>query len=75
MKALEPIWTEKPETAGRVRGRIGISLDWATAAAFAVARTRRAGAGISKTCCQKKRRSRRVEHHAALPYAEIGGSG
>jgi Arm DNA-binding domain len=30
MKALEPIWTEKPETAGRVRGRIEAVLDYAT---------------------------------------------
>jgi Phage integrase central domain/Arm DNA-binding domain len=29
-KALEPIWTKKPETAGRVRGRIESVLDWAT---------------------------------------------
>jgi len=31
MKAIEPIWTEKPETASRVRGRIESVLDWAAA--------------------------------------------
>jgi integrase len=31
MKALEPIWKTKPETASRVRGRIEAVLDWATA--------------------------------------------
>lgn len=31
LKSLEPIWTEKPETASRVRGRIESILDWATA--------------------------------------------
>ncbi|MCK7501482.1 MAG: hypothetical protein MZW92_74160 [Comamonadaceae bacterium] len=30
MKALEPIWTKKAETATRVRGRIEAILDWAT---------------------------------------------
>jgi hypothetical protein len=30
MKALEPIWKTKPETASRVRGRIEAVLDWAT---------------------------------------------
>src|SRR4051812_12229609 len=30
-KAVEPIWTEKPDTASRVRGRIESVLDWATA--------------------------------------------
>jgi hypothetical protein len=29
LKVLEPIWTAKPETAGRVRGRIEAILDWA----------------------------------------------
>jgi len=29
LKVLEPIWTEKPETAGRVRGRMESILDWA----------------------------------------------
>ena len=31
MKVVEPIWTTKTETAGRVRGRIELVLDWATA--------------------------------------------
>ena len=31
LQALEPIWTRKPETAGRVRGRIESVIDWATA--------------------------------------------
>ena len=30
LKCLEPIWTSKPETAGRVRGRMKSVLDWAT---------------------------------------------
>jgi len=34
MKAVEPIWTEKPETASRVRGRIEAVLDWATARGY-----------------------------------------
>ncbi|WP_434220961.1 phage integrase central domain-containing protein, partial [Paralimibaculum aggregatum] len=31
LKAIEPIWTEKPETASRLRGRIESVLDWAAA--------------------------------------------
>jgi integrase-like protein/Arm domain-containing DNA-binding protein len=34
MKVLEPIWTAKPETASRVRGRIESVLDWATARGY-----------------------------------------
>lgn len=29
MKVLEPIWENKPETAGRIRGRVERVLDWA----------------------------------------------
>jgi hypothetical protein len=32
LRVLEPIWTKKPETAGRVRGRIEAVLDWAEGA-------------------------------------------
>lgn len=32
MKAIEPIWTTKPETASRVRGRVESALDWAQSA-------------------------------------------
>ena len=31
MASLRPIWTTKPETASRIRGRIETILDWATA--------------------------------------------
>jgi hypothetical protein len=34
MKAIEPIWTAKTETASRVRGRIESILDWATARGY-----------------------------------------
>jgi integrase len=71
MKAIEPIWMEKPETAGRVRGRIEAILDWAAARGY------RQGENPARWRCHlenllpKKSKVRRVEHHAALPYAEI----
>jgi hypothetical protein len=73
MKAIEPIWSEKPETASRVRGRIEAILDWATARGFRAgenpnpARWR----GHLDKLLPKKTKVRRVEHHAALPYHEI----
>ena len=36
------------------------------------ARTRRAGAGISITCYRHDAKVRRVEHHAALPWRQMG---
>jgi Arm DNA-binding domain len=34
LKVLEPIWTAKPETASRLRGRIEAGLDWAKARGY-----------------------------------------
>jgi hypothetical protein len=34
MKALSPIWNEKPETASRIRGRIEAVLDWARTSTY-----------------------------------------
>jgi integrase-like protein/Arm domain-containing DNA-binding protein len=34
MRALQPIWTTKPETASRVRGRIEAILNWAKACGY-----------------------------------------
>jgi integrase len=72
MRALEPIWTTKPETAGRVRGRIESVLDWATARGYRQGENPARWRGHLENLLPKKSKVRRVEHHAALPYAEIG---
>ena len=57
MKVLEPIWTTKPETASRVRGRIESGARLGDGARLPHrARTRRAGAAISRTCCRRASR-------------------
>jgi integrase len=73
MKALEPIWTEKPETAGRVRGRIESVLDYATARGWRTGENPARWRGHLENLLPKKAKVRRVEHHAALPYAEVAG--
>jgi hypothetical protein len=50
MQVLEPIWRTKPETAGRIRGRIELILDWLRRAATAPARIQPDGRGICRTC-------------------------
>ena len=72
MKAIEPIWSEKPETASRVRGRIEVILDWATARGYRHGENPARWRGHLDKLLPKKSKVRRVEHHAALPYAEIG---
>lgn len=71
MKAIEPIWVQKPETAGRARGRIENVLDWATARGYRQGENPARWRGHLENLLPKKAKVRRVEHHAALPYAEI----
>jgi hypothetical protein len=71
MKALEPIWQVKPETASRVRGRIEAALDWATARGYRQGENPARWRGHLENLLPKKSKMRRVEHHAALPYSEI----
>jgi integrase len=72
MKAVEPIWTVKPETAGRVRGRIEAVLDWAAARGYRHGENPARWKGHLQNLLPKKAKIRRVEHHAALSYSEIG---
>jgi integrase len=71
MKAIEPIWSTKPETAGRVRGRVEAVLDWATARGYRQGENPARWKGHLENLLPKKSKVRRVEHHAALPYAEL----
>jgi integrase len=72
MKALEPIWQEKPETASRVRMRIEAVIDWATARKFRQGDNPARWRGHLKQLLPPPGKVRKVEHHAALSYAEIG---
>ena len=69
MKALTPIWHEKPETAKRVRQRIGAVLDWATVYKHRSGENPIASASPKRGGLAKQ--SAGVKHHAALPYSQI----
>jgi integrase len=71
LKVLEPIWTTKPETASRVRGRIESILDWATARGHRRGENPARWRGHLENLLPKRAKIRRVRHHPALPYAEI----
>ncbi len=73
LKCLEPIWTIKPETAGRVRGRIEAVLDWATAREYRQGENPARWRGHLDKLLPARGKVRKVEHHAALPYAELPG--
>jgi integrase len=72
MRVLEPIWRDKTETASRVRGRIESVLDWATARGYRQGDNPARWKGHLENLLPKRSKAQKVEHHAALPYAEIG---
>ena len=72
MKVLEPIWSKKPETASRVRGRVEAVLDWAKARGFRVGENPARWRGCLDMLLPKRSKVQRVKHHPALPYPQVG---
>ncbi len=72
MRVLRPIWDKKPETATRVRGRIEAVLDWAKVHGYRNGDNPARWRGHLDKLLPARSRIRKVRHHAALPYAEIG---
>ncbi|KRA76339.1 integrase [Caulobacter sp. Root656] len=71
MKALEAIWTEKPETASRLRGRVESVLDWATARGYRKGENPARWRGHLEKLLPARSKVKAVEHHTALPYREL----
>jgi integrase len=71
LKAIEPLWTVKPETAGRVRGRIERILAWAKVRGYREGDNPAQWRGHLDHLLPARDKVRRVKHHAALPYAEL----
>lgn len=71
MKVIEPIWTTKTETASRLRGRIESVLDWAAVRGYRSGDNPARLKGHLDTLLPKRSRVKKVEHHPALPYADL----
>jgi integrase len=71
LKCIEPIWTAKPETASRVRGRIEAVLGWATARGYRAGDNPAAWRSHVENLLPARAKVRAVKHHAALPYVEL----
>ncbi len=69
MAVLQPIWTEKRETAKRVRSRIGAVMKWAVAQGHRPDNP----AGEALAAALPNNAGRRV-HHKALPHVEVGAA-
>ena len=72
LAALEPIWRAKPETATRVRGRVESILDYASARDWRTGENPARWRGHLANLLPARGKVAPVEHHAALPWAEIG---
>jgi integrase len=72
MKVLEPIWKTKTETASRLRGRIEGVLNWAKTRGHRSGENPAAWKGHLENLLPARSKVKRIRHHAALPYAEIG---
>jgi integrase len=73
LKVLKPIWTTKTTTASRLRGRIERILDWAKVKGYRSGENPARWRGNLQSLLPPASKVSTVEHHPALPYAEIGG--
>lgn len=71
LKVLRPIWSEKPETASRLRGRIERVLAWATVSGYRQGDNPARWRGHLKEMLRAKSKVQAPKHHAAVPYSEL----
>lgn len=71
ISALTPIWSQKPETANRVRQRIEAIIDYATARGIRSGDNPARWRGHLDHLLPKPTKVRAVRHHPALPHAEV----
>ncbi|MGB8631958.1 MAG: integrase arm-type DNA-binding domain-containing protein [Xanthobacteraceae bacterium] len=71
LKVLEPIWTAKPETAGRVRQRIESILDFAKVREYRDSDNPARWRGHLDKLLPARAKVRAIAHHAALSYTEL----
>ena len=69
MNVLLPIWTEKAETARRVRQRIGAVMRWAIVQGYR--QDNPAGEALGAAL---PKNAGNIKHFAAVPYSEVGAA-
>ncbi|MEQ9335141.1 integrase arm-type DNA-binding domain-containing protein [Thalassobaculum sp.] len=72
LAVLKPIWSEKPETASRVRQRIEAVLDYAAAKGLRDGDNPARWRGHLDHLLPRPSKVKAVEHHAAVDWREIG---
>lgn len=72
LKALEPIWKTKTETATRVRERIERVLSWAATRGYCEGENPARWTGHLEELLPNPAKIENIRHHPALPFAEAG---
>lgn len=71
IQVLEPIWSEKTETAVRLRGRMEQVLDWAKVRGFRAGENPARWKGHLDKSFPARSKVAKVKHREALPYADM----
>lgn len=71
-RVLEPIWTTRTETATRVRQRIEAVLNHATTKGYRSGENPARWKGHLETVLPKPNKVRKVRHHRAIPWQQVG---
>lgn len=72
LSVLKPLWTEKTETATRLRQRLEGILNWATVSGYRVGDNPARWAGHLDAILPKPAKIKKVKHFPALPWREMG---
>ena len=72
LAVLEPIWRTKTETASRLRGRLELVLDWATARGYREGLNPARWRGHLDKLLPAPAKIQKSEHYAALPVSDLG---
>jgi integrase len=71
LSVLEPVWTQVPETARRVRNRIELILDYASAKEMRMGDNPARWRGLLENLLPEQRRANGVKHLAAMSWRDI----
>ena len=71
LAVLKPIWTQKPSSAARLRGRIEVILDAAKVMGYRDGQNPAGWRGHLKFWLPAKAKNHKTNHLAALPYDEV----
>jgi integrase len=71
MKAIEPLWQTKTETANRVRSRVEQILDYAKSRGYRDGENPARWRGHVEHMLPRRMKAQPVEHFAALPHVEM----